>query len=237
MITQNITLDLSQKSPYQYLYTKQGDEQSRYVCIRLTNEGKEYCPTGVAANLRARKPDGTMVFDPATVNEDGTITLELTRQLLAVPGTVLADVCLCGSKGQILSTVSFAIQVDMAPSGEKVDSTSEFLTLMDLVGRAESTLTTDRSLSIWDRAADAKATGDALKKQQGLVDGALDGILQVEKKLEKDPESMGREELEKLIGEVQKQMKKAAADLNFEAAAELRDRMVELKKVLQDLDD
>lgn len=189
MITQNITLDLSQKSPYQYLYTKQGDEQSRYVCVRLTNEGKEYCPTGVAANLRARKPDGTMVFDPATVNEDGTITLELTRQLLAVPGTVLADVCLCGSKGQILSTVSFAIQVDMAPSGEKVDSTSEFLTLMDLVGRAESTLTTDRSLSIWDRAADAKATGDALKKQQGLVDGALDGILQVEKKLEKELET------------------------------------------------
>ena len=62
-------------------------------------------------------------------------------------------------------------------------------------------------------------------------------IAKEEKKLEKDPESMGREELEKLIGEVQKQMKKAAADLNFEAAAELRDRMVELKKVLQDLDD
>ena len=62
-------------------------------------------------------------------------------------------------------------------------------------------------------------------------------IAKEEKKLEKDPESMSREELEKLIGEVQKQMKKAAADLNFEAAAELRDRMVELKKVLQDMDD
>ena len=38
--------------------------------------------------------------------------------------------------------------------------------------------------------------------------------------MEKDPESMSRAELEKLIGEVQKQMKKAAAELNFEAAAE-----------------
>lgn len=56
-------------------------------------------------------------------------------------------------------------------------------------------------------------------------------------KFEKDPESMGREELEKLIAKVQNQMKKAAADLNFEMAAELRDKMVELKTKLRELDD
>ena len=47
---------------------------------------------------------------------------------------------------------------------------------------------------------------------------------------------MSREELEKLIEKVQKQMKAAAAELNFEAAAELRDRMIELKKTLDDLE-
>ena len=47
---------------------------------------------------------------------------------------------------------------------------------------------------------------------------------------------MSRQELEKLIKDVEKQMKKAAADLNFEAAAELRDRMVELKGKLRDFD-
>ena len=50
--------------------------------------------------------------------------------------------------------------------------------------------------------------------------------------MEKDPESMSKEELEKLIGDVTKQMKKAAAELNFEAAAELRDKLIELKKAL-----
>lgn len=50
--------------------------------------------------------------------------------------------------------------------------------------------------------------------------------------LEKDPESMSEQELKKLIGKIQKQMQKAAADLNFEAAAELRDRMMEIKKYL-----
>ena len=58
-----------------------------------------------------------------------------------------------------------------------------------------------------------------------------------EVKFEKDPESMNRKELEKLIGEVQKKMQKAATELNFEAAAELRDKMLELKKKLQELDE
>ena len=57
-------------------------------------------------------------------------------------------------------------------------------------------------------------------------------VAKTENTLEKDPESMSREELEKLIGQVQKQMKAAAADLNFEMAAELRDKMIELKKMM-----
>ena len=61
-------------------------------------------------------------------------------------------------------------------------------------------------------------------------------VAKTQKKLEKDMESMSREELEELIGKVQKQMKSAAADLNFEMAAELRDQMIELKKNLEELD-
>ena len=56
-----------------------------------------------------------------------------------------------------------------------------------------------------------------------------------ELQMEKDPESMSEKELKKLIKELEKQMKKAAADLNFEAAAELRDKLIELKKTLQEI--
>ena len=62
-------------------------------------------------------------------------------------------------------------------------------------------------------------------------------IAKEEVRFEKDPESMDRKELEKLVAEVQKKMQKAAADLNFEAAAELRDKMIELKKRLQDMEE
>ena len=62
-------------------------------------------------------------------------------------------------------------------------------------------------------------------------------VAETEAKLKKDPESMNRKELTKLITKVEKQMREAAASLNFEQAAELRDKMIELKKNLEELDD
>ena len=57
-----------------------------------------------------------------------------------------------------------------------------------------------------------------------------------EMKYAKDPESMSRKELEKTIADIQKKMQKAAAELNFEAAAEYRDKMITFKNILRDVD-
>lgn len=57
-----------------------------------------------------------------------------------------------------------------------------------------------------------------------------------ELQMEKDPESMSKAELEKMIKDMTKQMKKAAAELNFEMAAQVRDKLVELKKQLQEIE-
>ena len=62
-------------------------------------------------------------------------------------------------------------------------------------------------------------------------------VAETEKKLGKEPEDMSREELEEMIEKVEKQMRAAAAELNFEMAAELRDRMVLLKQNLDDAAD
>ena len=58
----------------------------------------------------------------------------------------------------------------------------------------------------------------------------------IDKRLGKDLESMDKKEIEKLISEVTKKMHQAAAELNFELAAQLRDEMVELKKHLAELE-
>lgn len=59
-------------------------------------------------------------------------------------------------------------------------------------------------------------------------------IAKEELRLEKDPESMSDKELDDLIAKIEKNMKKAAMNLDFEIAAELRDKMTELKKIRHD---
>ena len=79
-------------------------------------------------------------------------------------------------------------------------------------------------------------TPTTIKKAVRDLIAVSKAVAETEVKLEKDPESMDRKELEKVIREVEKQMRAAAADLNFEQAAELRDKMLELKKSLLEME-
>lgn len=66
------------------------------------------------------------------------------------------------------------------------------------------------------------------------ISSAADGVTN---QVTKDPESMDRKELEKLVKEITKKMHQAAAELNFEEAVVLRDKMVEIKKMLLELEE
>ena len=79
-------------------------------------------------------------------------------------------------------------------------------------------------------------TPQTIKKSVRDLISISKNVAAEEMKLEKDPESMSAAELEKLIKKLEKQMKKAAAELNFEAAAELRDKLIELKKHLNEME-
>ena len=70
----------------------------------------------------------------------------------------------------------------------------------------------------------------AVRERISITKEAIESV----NRLKKDPESMSRKEIMKLIEKVTKEMKKAAAELNFESAAELRDEMIKLKEKLND---
>ena len=75
-------------------------------------------------------------------------------------------------------------------------------------------------------------TPTTIKKSVRDMISISQDMARTESRLEKDPESMNRDELEKLIANVEKQMRAAAAELNFEAAAQLRDQMLSLRETL-----
>ena len=77
-------------------------------------------------------------------------------------------------------------------------------------------------------------TPTPIKKAVRNLIAVSKAVAETEVKLKKDPESMSKKELKNLISQLEKQMRQAAADLNFEQAAELRDKMIELKKNLAD---
>ena len=77
-------------------------------------------------------------------------------------------------------------------------------------------------------------TPTTIKKAVRDLIAVSKAVAQTEMKLKKNPESMSTKELKNLIQQLEKQMRHAATDLNFEQAAELRDKMSELKKNLAD---
>ena len=105
---------------------------------------------------------------------------------------------------------------------------------------------TDSMRAAIDETMRRRSMQDAYNKEHGITPQTIKKavrdlisiskeVARTEKTLAKDPESMSRDELEKLAEQVEKEMRKAAADLNFEAAAQLRDQMIELKKNLAEL--
>lgn len=140
-ITQNLSLEVGVRSSYKYLYAKQGDNGSRYVCVTILNSGVKVVPeNGSTASIRALKPDGHSCYNAAVINSNGTITAELTDQMLAVKGIVDVDICLTGANGSVLSTVSFKIDVERAPTGDGIVSSNEFLQLKQMVDEGNALL-------------------------------------------------------------------------------------------------
>ncbi|MDE6506293.1 MAG: phage baseplate upper protein, partial [Eubacterium sp.] len=139
---QNITLDVNcNPANYQYINAKQCDNASRVLKVTLTSNNQQIKPeTGTEAIFRCLKPDGNSCVNPAVINADGTVTVEFTKQELAVKGVTLADISLIKNE-TVLSTVSFRILVDEAPvSVSKVKSSGEFLILLDTIKAAETAI-------------------------------------------------------------------------------------------------
>ena len=166
---------------------------------------------------------------------DVLVGINLLREGLDIPEITLVAILDADKEGFLRSETSLIQTVGRAARNAEGHVIMYADAITDSMRRAIDE--TERRRALQQAYNEAHGiTPQTIKKAVRDLISITKEIKPAETAFEKDPESMSRPELEKLIADVQKKMKKAAAELNFEAAAELRDQMVDLKKLLADMD-
>ena len=165
---------------------------------------------------------------------DVLIGINLLREGLDIPEIVLVAILDADKEGFLRSETSLIQTIGRAARNAEGHVIMYADTITDSMDRAVKETARRREIQ------------QAYNKEHGItpttIKKAVRDLISISKsaetvkdRLEKDPESMSRKELEKLIAKVVKQMNQAAAQLDFETAAMLRDQMRELKGHLDEL--
>ena len=167
---------------------------------------------------------------------DVLVGINLLREGLDIPEITLVAILDADKEGFLRSEVSLIQTIGRAAR----NSEGHVIMYADVMTESmrKAIQETERRRSIQEAYnKEHGITPTTIKKAVRDLITVSKAVAETEAKLKKDPESMNRKELTKLITKVEKQMREAAASLNFEQAAELRDKMIELKKNLEELDD
>ena len=165
---------------------------------------------------------------------DVLVGINLLREGLDIPEITLVAILDADKEGFLRSETSLIQTIGRAARNSEGHVIMYADNMTDSMRKAISE--TERRRAIQEEYNKAHGiTPTTIKKAVRDLIAVSKAVAKTEDKLKKDPESMNRKELTKLISQVEKQMRAAAADLNFEQAAELRDKMIELKKNLEEL--
>ncbi|MDD7060346.1 excinuclease ABC subunit UvrB [Porcincola intestinalis] len=166
---------------------------------------------------------------------DVLVGINLLREGLDIPEITLVAILDADKEGFLRSETSLIQTIGRAARNAEGHVVMYADTMTDSMKAAIGE--TNRRRTVQQRYNEEHhITPTTIKKAVRDLIAVSKDIAKKEKDWEKDPESMSKKELGQLIDSVEKQMKKAAADLNFEAAAKLRDKMIELKKELQKME-
>ena len=166
---------------------------------------------------------------------DVLVGINLLREGLDIPEIALVAILDADKEGFLRSETSLIQTVGRAARNAEGHVIMYADTMTDSMKKAIEE--TERRRRIQEAYNEAHGiTPKTIKKAVRDLISISKAAEEASAKLEKDPESMSVKELNKLIKDVTKRMQQAAAELNFEAAAELRDKMRELKQHLDEIE-
>jgi len=166
---------------------------------------------------------------------DVLVGINLLREGLDIPEITLVAILDADKEGFLRSETSLIQTIGRAARNVDGHVIMYADNITDSMERAISE--TNRRRKIQKKYNDEHGiTPQSIKKEVRDLIRISKEVPKVKEELEKDIESMSRKEIKRLIDNFSKRMHKAAAELNFEMAAELRDTIVELRKQLADID-
>ena len=165
---------------------------------------------------------------------DVLVGINLLREGLDIPEITLVAILDADKEGFLRSERSLIQTIGRAARNSEGHVIMYADTMTESMEKAISETERRREIQKAYNEANGITPTTIQKSVRELISISKD-IAKKEMQFKKDPEEMDKQELEKLIADIQKKMQKAAAELNFEAAAEYRDKMVELKNMLLEL--
>lgn len=165
---------------------------------------------------------------------DVLVGINLLREGLDIPEVGLVAILDADKEGFLRSETSLIQTIGRAARNVEGHVIMYADTMTDSMRRAISETNRRRTIQHEYNVANNITPTTIKKKVRDLISISKKADADI-KEIEKDMESMSRQELETLLKKVTQQMHTAAAELNFEQAAVLRDKMIEIKKQLQDL--
>lgn len=169
-IVKHISVDVAAENIFQSIIAKQYDSDSRFLTVRLTNEGEQIdvSPNSVVIINALREDNEAQAF-AGTVNDDGTITVPITYWMLELDGQVKCDISVIDSDERKLTSTSFSISVEAAAyAGTDVSEDDNYNVLVSLI--AECTEATSAALKVAEGVSvDQEYTPESANAQSGVA--------------------------------------------------------------------
>ena len=147
----------------------QYDKNSTNIIVTCMDNGviKKIDHQSVNAYLKWKKPDGNNVLDDEIVNEDGTITIECSQQMLAADGRISAELCLVDATTQeALHTMPFfVVNKKSVINDEEITSTSEYGTLVNALISIKDAQDFANKFPEWETAEQQRQSNETLRQQ------------------------------------------------------------------------
>ena len=127
MDLENIVVDITQRN-YNTLQTIQYDVDSRYINVKIVNNGKNVDLTNYMVSIACKKPDGKIVFNETEMVEpkQGLIKFLISEQVTVALGEVVCELKIYGKNSSVLTTQYFTINVMKPIADKRIQSTNEF---------------------------------------------------------------------------------------------------------------